>query len=63
MQFTNIRFADDILAVAKSMGDLREMLSLLIPELAAVGLDLNIQKCKVLVMESYYYRENVSSIL
>ena len=47
-RFTNIRFADDVLLYARSLEDAKTMLSLLIEEFQAVGLQLNAAKTKIL---------------
>ena len=44
----NIKHADDIMVYAKSMDELVDMLELLYPELASVGLELNVAKTKIL---------------
>ena len=47
-RITNIRYADDILLVAKSRAELLRMAELLVLELARVGLTLNSAKTKIL---------------
>ena len=44
---TNIRYADDIMIDAKSMEELVDMLKLLLPEFASIGLELNVSKQKI----------------
>ena len=45
---TNIRYADDIMLHAKSVEKLVDMLVLLYPEFASLGLELNVTKTKIL---------------
>ena len=47
-RLTNTRFADDIMIFAKSLSELVEMLELLVKALLDVGLELNLQKTKIL---------------
>ena len=47
-RLTNTRYTDDIMPFAKSVEKLVDMLELLYPELASVGLELNVAKTKIL---------------
>lgn len=49
---SNIRYADDIMLFAKSADELQEMLTLLVQELELVGLNLHMDKTKILTTSS-----------
>ena len=49
---TNVRYADDLMLYARSDSDLPSMAECLVEELAAVGLNLNTSKTKILTTES-----------
>ena len=49
---TNVRYADDLMLYARSDTDLASMMECLVEELAAVGLNLNTSKTKILTTES-----------
>eukprot|EP00435_Cladocopium_sp_Y103_P027156 s884_g6.t1 len=51
-RLTNIRYADDIMIYAKSMEEFVNMLELLLPERASVGIELNALKTKILTNEN-----------
>ena len=59
---TNLRFTDDIMLLAKSKQELKEMVEILTHELHDVGLNLNITKCKILTTDPHHYRTNISHI-
>ena len=61
-RLTNIRYADDILLMAKTREELVSMLELLIDELAKVGLNLNTSKTKLLTTDSTIFRPNTSAV-
>ena len=61
-RLTNIRFADDILMLSKSKEELCEMMTLLLDELADVGLEVN-KKTKLLTTESCHFKEGTSSVV
>ena len=62
-KLTNVRFADDILILAKSKNELIDMMSLLLPELQNVGLEVNHTKTKLLTTDPSIFKINTSSIL
>ena len=47
-RLTNIRYADDVMLYAKSLEELHAMLTMLMEELAKIGLHLNGNKTKIL---------------
>ena len=47
-RLTNIRYADDVMLYAKSLEELHDMLTMLMEELAKIGLHLNGSKTKIL---------------
>lgn len=49
-KLTNIRYADDLMIYANTIGDLRYTLEVLFDELVACGLQINAAKCKVLTV-------------
>ena len=49
---TNVRYADDLMLYARSYSDLATMVECLVEELAAVGLNLNTSKTKILTTEN-----------
>jgi hypothetical protein len=51
-RMTNIRFADDIMIIGKSLEEVVEMLELLIEILSEYGLDLNIGKTMILTTDN-----------
>ena len=58
---TNIRFADDILLMAKSKEELSEMMAWLVDELFEIGLEVNKAKTKLLTTECNYFKEGTSA--
>ena len=53
-RLTNSRYLDDILLYAKTLEELIEMMELLFEELAAVGLDANAKKIKILTIDDLF---------
>ena len=47
MRLTNVRYADDLMLYARSLGELVRMIEVLVDELAALGLQLNATKTKI----------------
>ena len=60
---TNLRFADDILILARCKSDLCSMLDKLLIELKRIGLEVNRSKTKILTNEDGYFREGLSTII
>ena len=57
-RLTNIRYADDIIIYAKSQNELMHMLVILAEELARIGLNMNIDKTKILSTATNRQGEN-----
>ena len=55
-RFTNTRYADDVMLVAKSLQEATEMVELLIEEFAKFGLELNSSKTKIITNEVVSYQ-------
>ena len=51
-RLTNVRYADDVMLFAKSVGELTKMVELLVEEFALVGLELNASKSKILTNDN-----------
>ena len=54
-RFTNTRYADDVMLFAKSIGEVVEMVELLIEEFAKFGLELNASKTKFITNDVVEY--------
>ena len=59
----NLRFADDILILARCKSDLCSMLDKLLIEFQRIGLEVNRSKTKILTNEDGDFREDVSTII
>ena len=55
MRFTNTRYAEDVMLFAKSIGEVVEMVELLIEEFAKFGLELNASKTKIITNDVVDY--------
>ena len=62
-RLTNLRFADDMLLLAKNKDELREMMEWLLDDLASVGLDINKKKTKLSTTTSSYFKEGTSATI
>ena len=51
-RLTNVRYADDVMLFAKSVGELTSMNELLVEAFASVGLELDTSKSKILTNEN-----------
>ena len=54
----NLRYADDTTLMAESEGELKSFLMEVKEESEKVGLKLNIQKSKIMGIQSHYFMEN-----
>ena len=54
-RFTNTRYTDDVMLFAKSIGEVVEMVELLIEEFAKFGLELNASKTKIITNDVVEY--------
>ena len=61
-RLSHVRFADDLIVYANSLGELTEMLDMLNEELQRVGLELNAKKSRIFTLYQHLY-DNASEVL